>query len=420
MNSKFSINKSVPKMASLIDNTKKELLIRNNGILFLLMKVYLIAPENLKNLVNHKNYFYIYYPIRNSDFFLNKNFKIMNKYNKFKICLTKKDIIEETKFFLGINKYNNNYDFNLYNQNLGILKNDYQLLQTDNINNNIIYIKIKLNKENSKIRPYNESPNIPKLINYRNTKSNIINFMTNKPIKNNSELNLKKLINDTVTAFNPGKKRKYIKINSYLYRNNSVNNNYRDILTSYTSNKIDKNTTTEDLGKVINNNNNNFNNNTNNNNFNKKTNDDYDYVKIENYQNLFTNLKNINHSSKNIYDINQSKRNLSSLDYCPNIKEAKITKYRIKLVNKYKLIKNIKKGSGLDPISLDSVSIRGKASYLVRKKFVKSLYSVQNKNTSSSRNKKIIRLSQPSIIKSYMEVYNCNLNNNKIEDKNND
>ena len=69
MNSKFSINKSVPKMASLIDNTKKELLIRNNGILFLLMKVYLIAPENLKNLVNHKNYFYIYYPIRNSDFF---------------------------------------------------------------------------------------------------------------------------------------------------------------------------------------------------------------------------------------------------------------------------------------------------------------------------------------------------------------
>ena len=62
---------------------------------------------------------------------------------------------------------------------------------------------------------------------------------------------------------------------------------------------------------------------------------------------------------------------MSSLDYCPNIKEAKITKYRTKLVNKYKLIKNKKKSGGLDPISLDSVSIRGKASYLVRKKFVK-------------------------------------------------
>ena len=167
MKNKITSRFSNKNITSIINNSKKSLLIRKNGILFILMKVYLIVPDYLKNLIRFKNNFYIYYPIKNSDFLQNKNIKINSKYNKYKICLTKRDIIDEVKFFLNINKNSTMYDFDLYNQNLGIIKPDYHLTKMENINNNIIYIKIKLNKEHSEIKPYNDIPSIPKIIKFR-------------------------------------------------------------------------------------------------------------------------------------------------------------------------------------------------------------------------------------------------------------
>ena len=139
---------SIPSYSSIQHDygNKKYLIIRKNGILFLLMKVYLIVPEKLKYLIPLplKNYFHIYYPIKSNNQLHNQNIQINNEYNKYRICLTKKDIIEEVKSFLGIDKNSNDFNFLVYNQNLDILMSDYQLNKIENIHNDIIYIKIKL------------------------------------------------------------------------------------------------------------------------------------------------------------------------------------------------------------------------------------------------------------------------------------
>ena len=186
MKSKYSYSYSVtnPKISPVIRNTSKNLLIRKNGITFLLMKVYIIVPDDLKNLISFKNNFYIYYPIKNNDFLQNKNIKINNKFNNHKICLTKKDIIEEVKFFIGINKNSKEYDFDIYNNNLGILKTDFRLKKVESIVNNIIYIKVKLRKEHSEIKLYNDNSKMPKIITYKNNISKFIDY-TNKSKKNN-------------------------------------------------------------------------------------------------------------------------------------------------------------------------------------------------------------------------------------------
>ena len=135
MKSKLALKALNPKIETIINSIKNGIIIRKNGIIFLLMKIYLIVPDELKNLIQFKNNLYIYYPIKNSDFLLNKKVKINSKHNKYKICLNKNDIIEEVKSFLGINNKNSTqYNFDFFNQNLGILKNDYELSKADNIN----------------------------------------------------------------------------------------------------------------------------------------------------------------------------------------------------------------------------------------------------------------------------------------------
>ena len=203
---------SIPSYSSIQHDygNKKYLIIRKNGILFLLMKVYLIVPEKLKYLIPLplKNYFHIYYPIKSNNQLHNQNIQINNEYNKYRICLTKKDIIEEVKSFLGIDKNSNDFNFLVYNQNLDILMSDYQLNKIENIHNDIIYIKIKLNKEKEKIKINKINT---KRFNFDYSKENnnrhkTIDYIMIKPKKNGSELNLKKLINDTVNTINPNKK----------------------------------------------------------------------------------------------------------------------------------------------------------------------------------------------------------------------
>ena len=399
MKSKYSYSYSVtnPKISPVIRNTSKNLLIRKNGITFLLMKVYIIVPDDLKNLISFKNNFYIYYPIKNNDFLQNKNIKINNKFNNHKICLTKKDIIDEVKFFIGINKNSKEYDFDIYNKNLGILKTDFRLKKVENIVNNIIYIKVKLRKEHSEIKLYNDNSKMPKIITYKNNISKFIDYI-NKSKKNNNKINLKKIIKDSFDTIKQINNYEFKKNMQYYSRNTSSeaykNNNYFFIKSNI--HKIDRDKTSDDFAQTINDNK-------------GRKKNKYKFITLDSNKNSFINDNNINTFSKNRPETNMGQKNLSTLNYFP---KEKTDKYKLKLFNKYQTIRTLKwKEAFLNKQNLDNISIRkGAYSYADRQKFMKRLY--ENK-----RNKKKIHLLQPSIIKSYMEMYSYDINDNEIQSK---
>ena len=399
MKSKYSYSYSVtnPKISPVIRNTSKNLLIRKNGITFLLMKVYIIVPDDLKNLISFKNNFYIYYPIKNNDFLQNKNIKINNKFNNHKICLTKKDIIEEVKFFIGINKNSKEYDFDIYNNNLGILKTDFRLKKVESIVNNIIYIKVKLRKEHSEIKLYNDNSKMPKIITYKNNISKFIDYI-NKSKKNNNKINLKKIIKDSFDTIKQINNYEFKKNMQYYSRNTSSeaykNNNYFFIKSNI--HKIVRDKTADDFAQTINDNK-------------GRKKNKYKFITLDSNKNSFINDNNINTFSKNRPETNMGQKNLSTLNYFP---KEKTDKYKLKLFNKYQTIRTLKwKEAFLNKQNLDNISIRkGAYSYADRQKFMKRLY--ENK-----RNKKKIHLLQPSIIKSYMEMYSYDINDNEIQSK---
>ena len=399
MKSKYSYSYSVtnPKISPVIRNTSKNLLIRKNGITFLLMKVYIIVPDDLKNLISFKNNFYIYYPIKNNDFLQNKNIKINNKFNNHKICLTKKDIIEEVKFFIGINKNSKEYDCDIYNKNLGILKTDFCLKKVESIVNNIIYIKVKLRKEHSEIKLYNDNSKMPKIITYKNNISKFIDYI-NKSKKNNNKINLKKIIKDSFDTIKQINNYEFKKNMQYYSRNTSSeaykNNNYFFIKSNI--HKIDRDKTSDDFAQTINDNK-------------GRKKNKYKFITLDSNKNSFINDNNINTFSKNRPETNMGQKNLSTLNYFP---KEKTDKYKLKLFNKYQTIRTLKwKEAFLNKQNLDNISIRkGAYSYADRQKFMKRLY--ENK-----RNKKKIHLLQPSIIKSYMEMYSYDINDNEIQSK---
>ena len=399
MKSKYSYSYSVtnPKISPVIRNTSKNLLIRKNGITFLLMKVYIIVPDDLKNLISFKNNFYIYYPIKNNDFLQNKNIKINNKFNNHKICLTKKDIIDEVKFFIGINKNSKEYDFDIYNKNLGILKTDFRLKKVESIVNNIIYIKVKLRKEHSEIKLYNDNSKMPKIITYKNNISKFIDYI-NKSKKNNNKINLKKIIKDSFDTIKQINNYEFKKNMQYYSRNTSSeaykNNNYFFIKSNI--HKIDRDKTSDDFAQTINDNK-------------GRKKNKYKFITLDSNKNSFINDNNINTFSKNRPETNMGQKNLSTLNYFP---KEKTDKYKLKLFNKYQTIRTLKwKEAFLNKQNLDNISIRkGAYSYADRQKFMKRLY--ENK-----RNKKKIHLLKPSIIKSYMEMYSYDINDNEIQSK---
>ena len=399
MKSKYSYSYSVtnPKISPTIRNTSKNLLIRKNGITFLLMKVYIIVPDDLKNLISFKNNFYIYYPIKNNDFLQNKNIKINNKFNNHKICLTKKDIIDEVKFFIGINKNSKEYDFDIYNKNLGILKTDFRLKKVESIVNNIIYIKVKLRKEHSEIKLYNDNSKMPKIIRYKNNISKFIDYI-NKSKKNNNKINLKKIIKESFDTIKQINNYEFKKNMQYYSRNTSSeaykNNNYFYIKSNM--HKIDRDKTADDFAQTIND-------------IKGMKKNKYKFITLDSNKNSFTNDNNINTFSKNKPEINMGQKNLSTLNYFP---KEKTDKYKLKLFNKYQTIRTLKwKEAFLNKQNLDNISIKKAAySYADRQKFMKRLY--ENK-----RNKKKIHLLQPSIIKSYMEMYSYDINDNEIQSK---
>ena len=402
----WDANLTQQKISSIENNNdnKNGKTFRKNGISFSLIKVYIIVPDYLKSLVKYRNHFYIYYPIKNSDFLQYKNFQVNNENNKYKICFTKKDIIDEVKFFLGIDENDSLFNFDLYNQNLGILKNNYRLSKNGNIDNNIIYIKIKLNKENSKIRPSNDIPFIPKIIKYKVNKTKLTEYLIQNPRAKIFDINPSSIMNNTIMSF--CENRKFIPKRNYPNHRRKLsvkkNNKNTNILTSYNSNKIDKNTNTDDLVSEKNN----F--------LNKKI---FDKTFIENYESSLINMKN-NSYIRNNNKPNNSGRNLSSLDY-NFMKDRKLVRSKMSLINKYKLLRNlIKKDTFINRRNYENISIKKKEplSYQARNKFVKSLYK-DNRDSENGKNKKHhLHLSQPNIIKSYFEAYSYNnININKLK-----
>ena len=211
-------------------------------------------------------------------------------------------------------------------------------------------------------------------------------------------------------TINSGKKIESKKNNVYFSRNTLMKRykNNNNLFIKYSSNKIDKDTNTDDLEELTNA-------------FNENKINKYDFATINIYKNSLINLKNFNKIAKNLSKVNLNKKNLSSLDYYPNFKEKKPNNFNLKLVNKYKTIRTIKrKEPFFNRNNSENISIYNKESYSYqdRKKFVKSLY--ESNNSSMSRNKKNLHLSQPNIIKSYMEMYNYDSINNKIRSKNKD
>ena len=398
----WDTNLTQSKLTTSVNNNKNEKVFRKNGISFSLIKVYIIVPDNLKNLVKYKNHFFIYYPIKNSDFLQNKNFQVNNENNKYKICFTKKDIIEEVKVFLGIDDKNSLYNFDLYNQNLGILKNNYNLTKNGNIDNNIIYIKIKLNKENSKIRQADDAPYMPKILKFKNNNSKLMEYLTQNPKTNIYDINQKTIMNNTIMTSAPNKKfftkRNYPNQRSIISVKKKTKNP-NSILTSYNSNKMDKNTNTDDLALDSNYMKNK----------NKKI---FDNTFIENYKNSLINIQN-NSYIRNINKPTYGKRNLSSLDYY-FLKDRKLDHSKMSLLNKYKLLRNIKKRENFlkqNYNECNSIRNRVTLSYQDRNKFVKSLFR-KNRFSADNRIKKHhLHLSQPSIIKSYYEAYSYNIIN---------
>ena len=223
--------------------------------------------------------------------------------------------------------------------------------------------------------------------------------------KNYSQDDLRKLINETVSTFNSENQIILDKNYKSLSRNISVRkyNPRKDISTSNNSNRIDKNTTTDDLA---------HNNYLNVNKMNK-----YNYINMRNNKNSLTSLKNINYYANDTNKINLSKKNLSSLDYYINFIERKPNILQFKHINRNKIIRKTRNQEILhNQKNISNLSIGSKISYSYqnRKKFVKSLF----KNNITNK-KKNLHLSQPNIIKSYLEVYKHNLNNKKNKNEDN-
>ena len=66
----WDVSVTQPKITTNVynNNNKNNHIFRKNGISYTLMKIYIIVPDNLKSLIKHKNYFYIYLNIINIKF----------------------------------------------------------------------------------------------------------------------------------------------------------------------------------------------------------------------------------------------------------------------------------------------------------------------------------------------------------------
>ena len=368
---------------------KKNLIIKNEGNYYLLRKVYIIVSEDLRYLIHSKKYLYLYYPIKIIDYSTIKKFLSNLDNNKYRLCSNKEQIINEVKIFLGIENDFLNYKFNIYDEKLNLITNDYQLSQKiktikNNINN-IIYVKIvqlkneeiKLKKEkyqlSKKLNCFfiqkidkNDSRKVIKNLKFQNQKLNILDEVLNinKREKNNSH---KKDANSPSI----GRKRK---LNNNLFFINSY--------CSF-SKKINKNTSTDDLeikkkNQII----------TNDKNINNKK-----YPLFYSYTSrTFNNKKRngrieIDKIKKNFYN---KKSNLSKPDYYKTMDKKNIIKIVIKENNLLKSL--LKKG------------------IIFNNKLINNIF-LKN-NFFNNRKESIRTLSEKYIIKSSHDKFNSYFNSN--------
>lgn len=293
---------------------KKNLIIKNEGNYYLLRKVYIVVSEDLKYLIQSKKYLYLYYPIKKINYSIVKKYLSNINDNKYKICSNKKQIINEVKSFLGIENDCFSFKFNIYDEKLNLITNDYQLSQNIKNNiNNIIYIKI-VKLKNEEIKRKREKYQFNKKLNW------LFIEKRNKKKYENQKLNIDEILNINKMGKNIFNNKNEISPN--IGRNRKLNNDliFIDSYCSF-SKKINKNTSTDDLGtknknqKI-----------TNNKNINNSK-----YPLLNSYTSRsFTNQKR---NSRNIFpekiknNFNNKRANLSTPDYYNTIKK----KFNIKM-----------------------------------------------------------------------------------------
>ena len=400
--------KNTLKLSSFLPK-KKNLIIKNKGNYYLLMKVYIVVSEDLKYLIHSKKYLYLYYPIKIINYSTIKKYLSDLNDNKYKICSNKEEIINEVRLFLGIENDCFNFKYNIYDENLNLITNDYQLSQNiknikNNINN-IIYIKV-VQLKNGEIKHKREKYQFNKKLN---------GFFLEKKIKKKQENQKLNILDEILNNVN--KKEKNIsnakEVNFHnIGRNKKINNNLLSI-DSYRSfsKKINKNTSTDDLEIKKNNKINNINNINNNKYplFNSFTSRSFNYKKRNSRNKISEKIQN------NCFN---KRTNLSSPDYYKTIKK----KFNIKMsIKENHLLKiPLKKNNFFNNKFINNIFLKNNF-FNNKNDFMKTLsekYLTYNSFFKETKKPLILSHSKfNSYFNSNINIYNQNLNEIYFDNK---
>ena len=246
------------KLSFFKQKKKKKLLIKKEGITFLLRRIYIIVQEDLQYLIPSKSYIYLYIPIKIPNISTNNILNFDENEIKYNICLNREQIIIKVKNILKIK--NNLYKFDIYDDNLNLITNENQLTKNikniNNIINNILYIKIvKLNEEQIEQKR-------KKFCLHKKLKSLLINECQNNAhnniFKNINLNNLKNLLSESSILNDKEKEKihsnkKYDNCLNYSPKIDEDKKKFPNERNNSNLNMINKNTSTEDLSKNTNN-----------------------------------------------------------------------------------------------------------------------------------------------------------------------
>ena len=159
LNIKINVNNSLNyKNGLTLSNykqPKKKLAILKDGIIYWLRKLYIILQGiNINNInINYKKNLYMnfYYPIKDVNLILKKDFSYKSEDKDDIFCKTLEDIIEGVKCFLKLPNFSENFKTDLYNEDCDLIKNDNQLMEKKE-KYKLLYIKISKLSDEQKMK----------------------------------------------------------------------------------------------------------------------------------------------------------------------------------------------------------------------------------------------------------------------------
>ena len=404
-NSNFNyIDKSINTISH-HNEEKKELAILKDGIIYWLRKLYIILPENTANFNNNHNlYIYFYYPVKDINIKMEKNFSYKKGEGSNTIfCKNLENILEKVKEFLKIKNFCEFFKFCIYNEDYVLIKNDNQLMEKKD-KYKILYVKIKqLSNEqiNKKIKRCQFHRH------HRKSYESILKlneipfqFLTNKEIKYNifndtyftSAFKNKTLLNNKLSYTNIIKAEDYK--NENIIQTMTIDNNkdnYNDIM-------FNKNFFTGESWSSIINNQINFNKNINRN-----------FIRNNTDFKLFPKIyKNINFK-KNKYILSETKSSLTQ----KKLKDFNKKNYIPKIKSKGLWISNTNDNINLLPIKISQKSI-----YTIKTNSIKITNNKSNSLDSKDYSKTLNESSDNYIYSLSIDRSNNNTNKNKTNENN--